>query len=101
MKMLLYDEKRDFVRMQTNCKMSYRPADTELLHEGVCLNLSGAGILCKTRHSIELGRALEVRIAPENSLIPPFVAFIEVIRTLRTDDGGYRIAGVIKGIKSE
>ncbi len=99
--MLLDDEKRDFVRMQTNCKMTYKAVDTERQHEAFCLNLSGAGILFKTQQNIELGRALEIYLVPENSLTPPLTAFIEVIRSMKTDDGGYQIAGAIKGIKSD
>lgn len=97
--MLDFDEKRNFIRMETNCKMTFKFPDSEQVYEGICLNLSGAGVLFKADQDITLGRALESQIIPENKITPPLDAFVEVIRNTPIADGRYKIAAVIKGIK--
>lgn len=99
--MLEYEEKRDFIRMQADCKMTYRLADTRNYREGSCVNLSGSGILFESESPVDAGMALEVRLEPANRITPPLIAYIEVIRCTRVGDNRYSIAGVIKGIKSD
>lgn len=99
--MLDYDEKRDFIRMQAECKMSYRLAGEETYTEGNCLNISGSGILFKGPLALEPGRAAEIHLVPDNRITPPLTAYIEVVRCAPADDGEYDIAGAIKGIKGE
>ena len=98
--MLEYDEKREYIRMETHCKMTYKYVDSEQEHEALCLNLSGAGVLFHTSENIEAGKALEIRITPENSITPPMVAFIEVLRaTPLGEQNCYEVAATLKGIK--
>lgn len=99
--MLEYEEKRDFVRMQTNCRITYKFPGSETVHEGVCLNLSGAGVLFRATERIDNGRALEIKIVADNALTPPLIAYVEVIRSMvsESEEGGFEIAGAIKGIK--
>ncbi|HYE34801.1 PilZ domain-containing protein [Methylocaldum sp.] len=99
--MLEFDEKRDFIRMQAHCKMSFRLADGDAVYEGACVNISGSGILFETDTTVDAGKAVEVRLVPDNKITPPLTAYIEVIRCTETEAGRYRIAGAIKGIKSE
>lgn len=99
--MLEYDERRDFIRMQADCKMSYRFADAEDLREGVCVNISGSGILFRADSPVETGKAVEIHLEPENRLTPPLTAYIEVVRCDAIEPGRYEVAGAIKGIKSE
>ena len=99
--MLDYDEKRDFIRMQAECKMSYRLAGEDTYTEGNCLNISGSGLLFKGGRPLEPGKAAEVHLAPDNCITPPLTAYIEVIRCDPGPDGQYTIAGAIKGIKGE
>lgn len=96
-----YDEKRGFSRMAADCKMSFRLAGDETLSNGVCINLSGSGILFQAEEPLALGKAAEVRLLPEHRITPPLAAFIEVVRCERGPNGHYRIAGAIKGIKGE
>lgn len=92
-------ERRQFIRMQTRCKMTYRfPQSTETF-EATCQDLSGAGIKFTTCRPIDLGKALEIRIAPANPVTPPLEAFVEVLR-VEEQDGEYEVAAAIKGIKS-
>jgi hypothetical protein len=99
--MLDYDEKRDFIRMQAECQMSYRLAGEENYTEGSCLNISGSGILFKGPLALEAGRAAEIHLVPDNRITPPLTAYIEVVRCVLGDDGQHEIAGAIKGIKGE
>jgi hypothetical protein len=100
-RMLEYDEKRRFARMEADCKISYRLAGDESYHDGGCVNISGAGILFRGDFPLEVGKAAELRIDPENGITPPLIAYIEVVRCEADANGSYRIAGSIKGIKSE
>ncbi len=99
--MLDYEEKRDFIRMQAECKMKYRLAGEETYTDGNCLNLSGSGILFQGPRTLEPGKAAEVHITPDNRITPPLTAYLEVIRSDLGADGQYHIGGAIKGIKDE
>lgn len=101
--MLDYEEKRDFIRMQAECKMRYRLAGEETYTDGQCLNLSGSGILFQGPRPLEPGKAAEVHLVPDHKITPPLTAYLEVVRceALGDADGPYRIAGAIKGIKDE
>lgn len=99
--MLDYDEKRDFIRMQAECKMSYRLAGDETYTEGTCVNISGSGILFRGTLPLEPGKAAEAYLVPENRITPPLTAYIEIVRCDPGEDGLYDIGGAIKGIKGE
>lgn len=96
-----YDEKRDFVRVPAECKLSYRLAGSDACTDGACVNISGSGILFRGISPLEPGKAAEIRLIPDNRITPPLTAYIEVVRCHRGEDGRYDIGGAIKGIKSE
>jgi hypothetical protein len=98
---LEYDEKRDFVRVPAECKLSYRLAGSDVYTDGACVNISGSGILLRGTSPLEPGKAAEVRLIPDNRITPLLTAYIEVVRCHRIEDGQYDIGGAIKGIKSE
>lgn len=96
-----FEEKRRFTRLKLECKLYFKRADFSSVHEGLCLNVSSTGILFKATQPVTLGRALEIRTLPENLIVPPLIAFIEVTRCERIDSlRQYLIVGVIKAIKS-
>ncbi|MBS1212913.1 MAG: type pilus assembly PilZ [Proteobacteria bacterium] len=95
------EENRRFARFRTDCKIDCKLVDSEQSFEGICNNISGSGILFSTKQALELGRAVEIRVEPANRLIPPFIAFVEIVRCAHLRLGDYLIAGAIKGIKSE
>lgn len=98
--MLEYSEKRAYFRRATDCRMTYKFPDSEREYTATCINLSGTGILFKARDELEPGRALEIRIRPENSTCPSITAFIEIVRSDPIEDHQYEVAGSIKGIKA-
>ena len=99
--MMEFEERRHSARTKVECKLTYRPVWADVSRNGVCLNISGSGLLFAADTPIEPGRAMEIHTLPATSLTPPLTAFIEVIRCIRTESGDYHIAGAIKGIKSE
>jgi len=98
--MLDHTESRTFIRMDVSCEMIYKFPDSEQSFVGTCLNLSGSGVLFAADQVLEAGAALEVTIAPENSLTPPMIAYVEVIRCKGLEPGLYEVATEIKGIKA-
>ena len=99
--MLEYDEKRNYLRMDIDCDIIYRLADSDELHQGRCSSLSGAGVSFITNRYFDSGKAMEVNIIPKNAITPPMTAFIEVVRSIRQDDGSYEVAATIKSIKGD
>jgi hypothetical protein len=80
--------------------MSFRLAGKDVSHEGFCLNISGSGVLFEAENPLATGTAVEIHLIPQRGIAAPLTAFIEVVRCVPTDEGQYRIAGAIKGIKS-
>lgn len=98
--MLEYGEKRAHLRRPTECNMTYKFPESEREYAASCINLSGTGILFRTNDDIDAGRALEIRIMPENYICPSITAFIEIVRSNPTEENQYEIAGSIKAIKA-
>jgi hypothetical protein len=81
--------------------IGYRLAGRGDYVECHAVELSGSGIDFQGDMPLAEGRAAEVRLVSEARITPPLTAYIEVIRCERTRDGQFRVAGKIKGIKSE
>ncbi len=100
--MIEFEEKRPFSRINANCRMTFKHADAEAMHDGLCINISGSGILFQADNPVEPGKAIEIHTLPNNAATPPLTAFIEVVRCTEVNNRGhYHIAGTVKGIKSE
>lgn len=99
--MLGYDEKRNYIRMEIDCAVTYRLADSDEVHHGHCSSISGAGVSFIADRFFDPGKAMEVNVIPQNSLTPPMTAFVEVIRSTQQDDGRYEVAATIKSIKGD
>ena len=97
--MLEYDEKRNYIRMNVDCGLTYRLVDSEEFHTANCTSISGSGVSFLAEHSFEPGKALEVNIIPKNAITPPMTAFVEVVRSSKQEDGRYEIAAAIRSIK--
>lgn len=97
--MLTHDERRDYIRMDVNCEITYKLADSNDVKTGLCTSLSGSGIAFIAEQHFEPGLAMEVSINPKNNLTPPMTAYIEVVRSSQQANNEYVIAGVIKSIK--
>lgn len=96
--MISHDEKRDYIRMDVDCEITYKPADSAQPKVGRCTTLSGAGVSFISDQHFDVGLAMEVSISPKSTITPPMTAFIEVVRSVKRDDE-YEIAASIKSIK--
>jgi hypothetical protein len=96
-----YDEKRDFIRMTADHKLSYQEVGNSEAYTGDCINLSAAGILFTTDRDIPIGTQLEVNITPEYAVVNPFEALVEVVRCqVNGSPDTYEIAGKIAAVKA-
>jgi hypothetical protein len=99
--MMEYKEKRRFPRMKANCAMSFKRVASGNQAHALCVDISASGLMFEAEEPVELGRALEIRTFPGDRITPPITALVEVLRCTETGQGRYRIAGAIKGIKSQ
>lgn len=97
--MITHDEKRDYIRMDVDCNVTYKPVNSTELKTGRCCNLSGAGISFISDQAFDMGLAMEISVIPVNSITPPMTAYIEVVRSVKQSDNQYEIAATIKSIK--
>lgn len=98
--MLTHDERRDYIRMDVDCDLTYKLADSPTVKTGRCTTLSGAGVSFIADQAYEPGLAMEVSITPKSNITPPMTAYIEVVRSTKHDDNHYEIAAAIKSIKA-
>jgi len=98
--MITHDEKRDYIRMDVDCDVTYKLADSSQTRTGRCTTLSGAGVSFIAEQAFDLGSAMEISIHPKSTITPPMTSFIEVVRCLRLEDGSFEIAGTIQSIKA-
>ncbi|HHI92939.1 MAG TPA: PilZ domain-containing protein [Gammaproteobacteria bacterium] len=95
-----YEEKRDFIRMNTEHDLQFREVGSEKVQQGVCRNLSATGIMFTTEQKIPQGTELSVTITPQYSVVSPFDAVIKVVRTQTNGvPSQYAIAGKITSIR--
>jgi hypothetical protein len=99
--MLEYDEKRNYIRMEIDCDITYKLAGSDEIFHGRCSSISGAGVSFIADQLFAPGKAMEVNIVPKSSVTPPMAAFIEVVRATKQDEDRYEIAASIKSIKTE
>ncbi|WP_150050642.1 MULTISPECIES: PilZ domain-containing protein [Methylomonas] len=97
--MLTHDERRDYIRMEVDCDILYKPANASDCKTGRCTTLSGAGVSFIADQHFEPGLAMEISVIPKTSITPPMTAFIEVVRSIKRGDNEYEIAASIKSIK--
>ena len=95
-----YDEKRDFIRIDVDCDISYKKTgSTEEAMIGRVANLSGRGMMFISDIELEKNVLLEVNIKPENILTPELHANVKVVRVVKQRHAdGYEIGAVIKEI---
>jgi len=94
-----YDEKRDYIRMDVDCDLTYKLVDSDTKKKGRCTSLSGSGVSFIADSAFDVGLAMEVNVLPQNPLTPPMTAFIEVVRNMPQEDGSFEIAASIKSLK--
>lgn len=84
-----YEEKRNFIRMKVDAQVEITPAGGSTIN-GVCRNLSGAGLLAETADPIALDTAVVVHIPAAGTKAPSFRAEGTVAR-LDTLEKGFML----------
>jgi len=99
--MMEYKEKRHFPRVKANCAMSFKRVGSGSQAHALCVDISASGLMFEAEEGVEVGRALEIRTFPSDRITQPITALVEVLFCTETEQGRYRVSGVIKGIKSQ
>lgn len=93
-----YEEKRNFIRMFVDAKVTLTDTATGQTYPGDSKNLSGDGILITTDQIFQLNQELKLDVCSEKSQMPPLSAEFTVKRIEQLDNGRYEVAGPIKGV---
>ena len=81
-----YSEKRDFIRMKVNTEVVMK-GDNGLVLKGLCIDLSGTGMLIETSESVPDNTELQTVLPSTNDKFPALNATVKVIRcTPKGDD---------------
>lgn len=91
-----FDEKRNFIRMKINTPVSIHMNGR--VYQGICKDLSGAGMLIETDDEFSIGDQLDVTIEQKNDNQIPFNAKVEVTRIQAGSPGTQVIGLLIKEI---
>lgn len=92
-----FDEKRSYRRMGLDdSPVRYTVHGDGGSGEGVCRDLSGSGLLMILDRELAPGTLLDIRVAPEQSVVPPLEAEVEVVRCSPADDGSYKVGVLIR-----
>ncbi len=95
------EEKRDFIRMQTDCSAECTDLRNGEQFSGQLKDLSGKGLCLELSRDLPMGALLEVRIEPEMAVVPPLHAVVEVMRVEADEAGGVFMIGTsIREFKS-
>jgi hypothetical protein len=90
-----YAEKRNFFRMNMDCNMEYTINGSGEHESGTVLTLSGDGISFTTKQAVSAGAIVNISITPENTVTPPLVVTVEVLRCEQGNSDQYEVAGNI------
>ena len=93
-----YDEKRLFLRMYVNAKVSITRANGEQL-DGRSQDISGAGLLFQCDSALDLDEQITLQVNADKGSFPPLHASASIAR-VEKNDHGYLIAARIEQIIS-
>lgn len=79
--------------------MSYRLADGSDAKQGQCLELNGTEIIFLANESVDLGRALEIKVSSGPRGPHLMTAFIEVLKVVSESAGHFKVLAAIRTIK--
>lgn len=80
-----YSEKRDFIRMSINAKVTLRVNGLAL--EGVCVDLSSNGMQIEAQSDLNVGNTLDVHLPSPTANLDPYDVTAEVVRVDNLPEG--------------
>lgn len=90
-----YDEKRNFIRMCMDCPMTFTRYGGSV-HAATARDLSGSGLGFVTDQALTLGEVLAVQVTPQQAVVAPLQAEVEVVRVQPVNPGGYDVGVTIR-----
>lgn len=94
-----YEEKRNYIRVKVSTPLLFTLNKKPERYEGLCRDLSGAGILIETTKRLKIGDNLQVTIPPTQTNKNPFSAVTEVVRIdPMSNQHTYQAGAVIKKV---
>lgn len=82
-----YEEKRDFHRMQFNCRVTLREPGGAQVLTAQGRDLSAQGFSFFSDRTFARGTVLELMVSPENAVVRPLHAELQVVRVEPEGDG--------------
>jgi len=94
-----YSEKRNFIRMFVNAKVTITDPSTGDIYEGQGKNLSGDGAMFVSDKKFDKNQILTMGIQSKQNTLASLTADFEVIRVTELNDGQFEIAGAMLDVK--
>lgn len=94
-----HEEKRNFIRMFVDAKVTVTDPESGAKFEGDSKNLSGDGVMFISKEKFKKNQILNVDIRSQQSKLAPLKAELEVKRVKDLKNGTYEIAGAINSVK--
>jgi len=97
-----YDEKRDFIRVEVDCDIRFKPQGTEQAAIGRLANLSGRGLMFIAANEIPVDTQVEIYVESDQQINAPLHAVVRVVRMAKQRRGdGYEIGAIITSVLDE
>jgi len=74
-----YSEKRDFIRMGVECPATFEIEGESGSYSGNARDLSASGLKIVSEKAVAVGTTLNIQILPEQAIIAPLHAVVEVV----------------------
>ncbi|MGD8175347.1 PilZ domain-containing protein [Marinimicrobium sp. ARAG 43.8] len=75
------EERRDFIRVKVDSPLPAQLFGEQVQTQGMCLNLSGGGMLLSLDQALPLGQEIEVTVASKEGPSPTLRARTRVVRS--------------------
>ncbi|MDZ7662502.1 PilZ domain-containing protein [Thiohalophilus sp.] len=97
-----YDEKRDFMRVEMDCAIRFKPQGSEQETIGRLANLSGRGLMFIAANEIPVDTQVEIYVESDQQINAPLHAVVRVVRMAKQRRGdGYEIGAIITSVLDE
>ncbi|TDY02410.1 PilZ domain-containing protein [Thiohalophilus thiocyanatoxydans] len=97
-----YDEKRDFIRVEVDCDIRFKPQGSEQEAIGRLANLSGRGLMFIAANEIPVDTQVEIYVESDPQINAPLHAVVRVVRMAKQRRGdGYEIGAIITSVLDE
>ena len=74
-----FSEKRDFIRMGVECPSTFEIEGEQGTFNGIARDLSASGLKLATEKEVAVGSVLSLKVLPEQAIIAPLHAVVEVV----------------------